>query len=267
MPDSNPHAEHLAEDEESYFVSMTDMMVGMLFVFIIMLMSFVLNYRQAENSYREAEQKKEEVISEITEADQARVQMLEKLESLLKKAGVRVTIDLENGLLRLPEEILFPSASDKIKQDGEQKLAVLAHGLDDVLRCYAYLKGDAQTVAGGNSCKTNHRLEAVFIEGHTDNIPLTGSAHFADNWGLSTARAITIYKKLTSTSPGLAALVNKRTEPVLSVSGYGENRPVGDNKTEDGRKSNRRIDLRFLMATPRPKELSIIEDKVNSNAP
>ncbi len=267
MPDSNLHAEHLAEDEESYFVSMTDMMVGMLFVFIIMLMSFVLNYRQAESSHRETVQKTKEVISEIKQADQARVQMLEELKSLLEKAGVRVMIDLENGVLRLPAEILFPSASDKVTQDGEQKLAVLAHGLDDVLRCYAYQEGDVKNVAGGDACKTNYRLEAVFIEGHTDNAQLIPGARFSDNWQLSTARAITIYKELVKTSPALATLRNKKAEPVLSVSGYGDNRPVGDNNTEDGRKNNRRIDLRFLMATPRPDELTIIENKMHDDAP
>jgi flagellar motor protein MotB len=260
MSENHHHAEHLAEDEESYFVSMTDMMVGMLFVFIIMLMSFALNYR-------EAERKKVETVTEITGADQARVQMLEKLQSLLEEAGVRVTIDRENGVLRLPEDILFPSASDKIKQEGQTALSVLARGLGDVLPCYAYVKENVKTVAGGESCKTNHRLEAVFIEGHTDNIPISAGTRFSDNWGLSTARAITTYKILTTTSPALTALVNKRAEPVLSVSGYGDNRPVADNTTEEGRSRNRRIDLRFLMATPRPKELDAIENKVNKDAP
>jgi chemotaxis protein MotB len=38
----------VAEDE-SYFVSMTDLMVGMLFIFIIMLMAFALNLRRSIN--------------------------------------------------------------------------------------------------------------------------------------------------------------------------------------------------------------------------
>src|SRR4051812_21851603 len=35
-----------SDEEENYFISMTDMMVGMLFIFIIMLMSFALLFRQ-----------------------------------------------------------------------------------------------------------------------------------------------------------------------------------------------------------------------------
>ena len=34
------------EEGENYFVSMTDMMVGVLFIFIIMLMSFALDFRR-----------------------------------------------------------------------------------------------------------------------------------------------------------------------------------------------------------------------------
>jgi hypothetical protein len=41
--------EEQLEESENYFVSMTDMMVGMLFIFIIMLMVFALNYRKGDD--------------------------------------------------------------------------------------------------------------------------------------------------------------------------------------------------------------------------
>src|ERR1700677_2468704 len=43
------HTEEATEDE-NYFVSMTDMMVGMLFLFIIMLMVFALNFRKGDDA-------------------------------------------------------------------------------------------------------------------------------------------------------------------------------------------------------------------------
>src|SRR3954447_3494010 len=36
-------------EQENYFISMTDMMVGMLFLFIILLMVFALNYRVGDD--------------------------------------------------------------------------------------------------------------------------------------------------------------------------------------------------------------------------
>ena len=44
--------EEPTEESENYFISMTDMMVGMLFIFIIMLMVFALNYRIGDDDLK-----------------------------------------------------------------------------------------------------------------------------------------------------------------------------------------------------------------------
>ncbi|MBG6081758.1 OmpA family protein [Rubrivivax gelatinosus] len=67
------------------------------------------------------------------------------------------------------------------------------------------------------------------IEGHTDNV---GSA--AANRQLSAARA-----KSVMVAVAAAGVDAKR----LSATGYGMDRPVADNSTEDGRAKNRRVDL------------------------
>ena len=40
-------------EDESYFVSVSDLMVGLLFLFIIILMAFALNFRSAEDAAEE----------------------------------------------------------------------------------------------------------------------------------------------------------------------------------------------------------------------
>ena len=45
LDDGLSTSEHVEEDE-NYFISMTDMMVGVLFIFLIMLMLFALNFRK-----------------------------------------------------------------------------------------------------------------------------------------------------------------------------------------------------------------------------
>ncbi len=59
----------LYDGDESYFVSMTDLMVGMLFIFIIMLMAFTLNLRNAQQTH-------ENINKELTGAREARDHML-----------------------------------------------------------------------------------------------------------------------------------------------------------------------------------------------
>lgn len=70
----------------------------------------------------------------------------------------------------------------------------------------------------------------VEIGGYTDN---TGDP--AANMALSDARAKNV----------MAVLVNKSIDPSkLKAEGYGDQHPVGDNSTEEGRAKNRRITLR-----------------------
>ena len=58
----------------------------------------------------------------------------------------------------------------------------------------------------------------------------------------------------------LADLVNKNGEKIFSCSGYADTRRIKENDTEDNKRSNRRIDLRFNIATPTNEELEIIRD-------
>ena len=73
----------------------------------------------------------------------------------------------------------------------------------------------------------------VRVEGHTDNIPIT-SASFPSNWELSSARAVAVarYFQGLGIPPGR-----------LAATGYGEYRPQGSNDTDDGRATNRRVEI------------------------
>ncbi len=74
----------------------------------------------------------------------------------------------------------------------------------------------------------------ILIEGHTDNLPLSGRGRFKDNYQLSTARAESVAGVL---SPRL-------TDPArVSAEGRGEDEPVADNATEAGRTENRRVEI------------------------
>ena len=74
----------------------------------------------------------------------------------------------------------------------------------------------------------------VLIEGHTDNVPMSGRGQYKDNYQLSQARA-------DSVMGVLAPLMADASR--LEAVGRGEDDPVGDNAAEEGRTSNRRVDL------------------------
>lgn len=229
-------AQELLGEEENYFVSMTDLMVGLVFVFIILLMYFALQFQ--------------DVTEELTGASKTRTEILEKLEKTLKQKGVEVIIDRQDGVLRLPDSILFDSAQADLKPQGREAVAHLADALHDVLPCYS------DGVAKAATCpKSKHRVESVYIEGHTDSDHYSGRNGLHDNWDLSVVRATNTYRALIEMKPLLTELCAKkgaRCEPILSVSGYGPQRPVPDRPgTDEERKTrNRRIDLRLIMMTP-----------------
>jgi chemotaxis protein MotB len=237
----------------NYFASMTDLMLGLLFIFIIMLMAFALNLR-------EAEQKMASATRELTEADLARREMLRDLEKALQ-GRLPVTVDEENGTLQLGDDVLFPKGSADAYPEALPKLRMLGAALDLVLPCYARA-GDDRPL---DSCadRRKGRLEAVYVEGHTDASPIR-TARFPSNWDLSAARASETFNRLVESYPGLGQLRNDRDERLIGVSGYGEVRPIDESGSEEGMKKNRRIELRFIMVSPGSPELHGLLDQIRA---
>lgn len=72
---------------------------------------------------------------------------------------------------------------------------------------------------------------SVSVEGFTDNIPII-SPIFPSNWELSSARAAAVVRLFEEYGVESARLISV---------GYGENRPVSENQTAQGRANNRRV--------------------------
>lgn len=250
------------EEGDNYFVSMTDMMVGILFIFIIMLMVFALNFRQktdeqenkleiAEEVTRQIEELQTRINQEfavLNEADAARRRLLERIKNDLKERGLSVEIDEANGVLRLTENAVH-FAPDRSDLDSAAKINVqkIARALLDTLPPFAYC-------TEGRQCSEDfdpNRVETVFIEGHTD---VTGGDD--RNWQLSTERAVNTYRTIIGTAPSLRALRNTENHEILSVSGYSSTRPVANGQSSEAYALNRRIDLRFVMEANQRKRLS-----------
>lgn len=75
---------------------------------------------------------------------------------------------------------------------------------------------------------------SIFIEGHTDNVPI-GNARYGSNWDLSAARAVAVAEHL---------LEGPRMDPIrLTISGHADTRPQAPNDSWEGRAQNRRVEV------------------------
>ena len=118
--------------------------------------------------------------------------------------------------LTLKGSLLFDSGSVELK---EECLPVLQQ-VGVILEKYA-----------------THTIE---IEGHTDNVPMSGSK-YSNNDELSSGRALSVFYYLVQ---------NTNLNPAnIQHAGRGEYVPVADNSTPEGRAKNRRVEINIYNST------------------
>jgi OmpA-OmpF porin, OOP family len=83
----------------------------------------------------------------------------------------------------------------------------------------------------------NPQIESLQVEGHTDS---TGTA--AINRKLSQQRAESVMRYLASKGVGKGR---------MSAKGFGPDRPVADNNTDEGKEQNRRVEFNILKQGPK----------------
>lgn len=228
-------------EEENYFISMTDMMVGMIFLFIIILMFFAMKFNDV--SVQESE-----VLNTLLDANSTRATLLQKIKVIMLEKGFIVELDQDNGLLHLPENIMFDKGGYYLNGQGRRAVVTLGWALSEILPCYA--RSDAPSRPA--SClPTPHKIEAVFVEGHTDS-----DGDDSSNWDLSVRRSLNTYQFMIDSHPNLAGLLNHNGQPFFSVSGYGEQRPLRPNDSDENKRKSRRVDIRLVMAAPKADDVS-----------
>ncbi|UUP17270.1 peptidoglycan -binding protein [Nitratireductor thuwali] len=116
-------------------------------------------------------------------------------------------------------EVLFPSGATEINERGKEEMRKLADALIDL----------QQEIPP----EINWVLR---VDGHTDDVPLSGTGRFRDNWELSTARATSVVKFLIEQGVPADRLV---------AAGFGEFQPLDPADTPEARAKNRRIELKL----------------------
>ena len=200
-------------------------------------------YQQSLNKQQQKRALLQQKLETIKNTRLVPQELLSELEKHFLLKNIPVSIDSENGIIHFADSLLFASSSSALTHKGKKILQQLAEIFVSVLPCYS--QSDRQTKKNSDcSTQGQKQIEAIFIEGHTDNVAFASSSY--DNWLLSINRARETYKQLILVSPKLNSLKNRTSQPLFSLSAYGETRPIASNATTQGRAMNRRIDIRLI---------------------
>lgn len=234
------------DEENPYWISFSDIMSGLLVIFVLASLALILELTHTKLEVSEA-------IREIAKAEQVRRDILREVETELKDKDIPVEISDNETVLRIPETLLaFETNQYRIPKTDDVSSSVIEIGL--VLH---------EAILKNNRWKY---LDTIFVEGHTDN---RKSLRKMGNWGLSTFRAISVWNYWNKHLPpgmGLGSLVNHDNKPLFSVSGYGETRPVQlIQETEKEYQKNRRIDIRFTVKRPALEEFENVRKLMDKN--
>lgn len=270
------------EQNSDYFISMTDMMVGVLFVFIIIVSYFVLELQKSIEAkdvipkplHQTIVQAKEHEITRLQEelerlrrnswelyavaATNKRSEIIETISEVLRKEGIQFTSEPEMGVIRLAGDGLFnQSSSDLAEREGAvARINKLSDALLANIQCYGLHKDgeDFKLPEGFEVCNPDKVfIEAVYVEGHSDSDGFRGTLRDGsrNNLELSARRATNTYQQMASHASALTALVNPIGQQALSAAAYGAQRPIAQNDSATNKALNRRIDLRFVMYLPK----------------
>lgn len=116
-------------------------------------------------------------------------------------------------------EVLFPSGGNELNEAGQVEMKKLATALLDL--------------AKEIPAEINWVLR---VDGHTDNVPLSGTGRYRDNWELSSARATSVVKFLIANGVPANRLV---------AAGFGEFQPIAEGNDDAAKATNRRIELKL----------------------
>lgn len=220
------------DEENPYWMSFSDLMSGLLVIFILAAVALIIELTQKTIDIDEG-------IDDLKKAEQAREDILNEVRRELAEHNIEVLIADNDTVIRIPDSTLsFESGKERIPNNPKVRGAIELIGT--VLH---------QAIIRDNRLQY---LDTVFIEGHTDS----DSIHYRGkgNWGLSTDRAISVWSVWLSdidVYPKYTDLNNVYGQRLFSVSGYAATRRVQlEEKNNTQKSENRRIDIRFTVKKP-----------------
>jgi chemotaxis protein MotB len=156
---------------------------------------------------------------------QAEAQNLERFRSdffgqIRDILGGQDGVSIQGDRFVFSSEVLFRPGRAELSEQGQTEIANIA----------SILRNIADDIPSGIDW-------VIRVDGHTDDIPLSGQGRYRDNWELSQARALSVVRYMS----GDLGIPPQR----LAANGFGQYQPLDPADTDEARAANRRIELKL----------------------
>lgn len=214
-------------DDNVFWVTMSDLLLGLVVVFLVLFVFAITGYTQAKVSEQEK-----------------RYKVTEKIAEELKKNNINVDADKFSGRIKISDLELFELNSWELSPKGREYMAKFVP-----VYINAVMKDP----------KVRKNITQIIIEGHTDSQTFAGAKSeeekYYKNMELSLKRANSVAKYIIFADYAGKKDYQKDLFKIISVEGKGPSNPVIVNGKEDYSQS-RRVELQVMF-----KENFMLQDK------
>ncbi|MTI71441.1 MAG: OmpA family protein [Firmicutes bacterium] len=173
------------KEENSFWISISDLMAGVLIIFILLFIFKMLDYQGeiekkevATHELNKIQDELKQTKQKVIELSSTKLKIIALLKEEFEKEEIDIVIDENTGAIKLREGILFDTSKSTIKPDGKVFL-------QEFIPVYLRILLENEEI--------RQELGEIIIEGHTDDV-----STYIYNLKLSQDRAFNVVKYLIS---------------------------------------------------------------------
>ena len=202
-------------DNNIFWVTMSDLMLGLAIIFITLFVLSMTGFNQ-----------------KTVQQQKMKMDIATKIEQELKKQNINAQVDKMTGDLKIPSSALFEVNSFVLKPEGKQFL-------DKLTPIYV------NTIFSNEKFSKN--IQSIIIQGHTDSQTFAGvtsvNEQFVRNMDLSTKRANSVASYMLEGR--YKPQYNAGFRKMITVEGRSFNDPILNKKGEEDMVQSRRVEIKL----------------------
>jgi len=219
MIESKRHADYESIEQPSFWVSYSDLMAGMLLVFVLLLVVAMVHYSEFIRQKKEILEVQEQKMMAFQIIQN---QLIENLTVTFQTRDIKVSVDPQTGVVRIEAGILFGEDEYELTRDGVFRLKSIFDAYISVVLSQAFAD----------------YVKQIEIEGHTNS-----NGTYLYNLELSQRRALAVMKVLLDH----AGPHQDRLKEKVVASGRSFSHLIRDDQGHEDPILSRRIEIKFRL--------------------